>query len=175
VAPFSIGAGETQEMTIGLDNPDMDVTLVQFDLTLPEGLSIAKEDDEYVVDIARTTWKKHGLNYNELDGYIRFLLASQSNALLTGNTGAIITMQIVAEETFHKGIIVLQNIEIVAPDATAVHPNKVTVTVNPPDSIQSVTMDKDSQKVYNLQGMEVLGKDSQKGIYIVNGKKVVRN
>ena len=42
VDDFTIKAGETKTLTVNLENPDMTVTLVQFDMELPEGLSVAK-------------------------------------------------------------------------------------------------------------------------------------
>ena len=45
VEDFTISGGETKTMTVDLDNPDMQVTLVQFDLVLPEGLSVQGGED----------------------------------------------------------------------------------------------------------------------------------
>ena len=138
IESFTINPGETKTMSIDLNNPDMEVTLVQFDLKLPDGLSIASGDD--ALDIARTTWKKHSLDTNDINGVTRFLLASNSNATLTGTSGAIILVQLKAADTFTGGTIVLQNIEIVAPDATTVHPAdaEMVITLQPQQS--SVTI-----------------------------------
>ena len=138
IESFTINHGETKTMSIDLNNPDMEVTLVQFDLKLPDGLSIASGDD--ALDIARTTWKKHSLDTNDINGVTRFLLASNSNATLTGTSGAIILVQLKAADTFTGGTIVLQNIEIVAPDATTVHPAdaEMVITLQPQQS--SVTI-----------------------------------
>ena len=55
VEDFTISGGETKTLIVDLDNPDMEVTLVQFDLVLPEGLS--EKGGEGVIDIDRTTYK----------------------------------------------------------------------------------------------------------------------
>ena len=115
---FSLKAGEEKAMVISLSNPQDEITLVQFDLRLPKGLTIKKVDGDYDIDIAgRTTWKKHSLDANaQSDGSIRFLLASSSNTVLSGASGAIITVTLVADGSFSGGDIMLENILMVTPD-----------------------------------------------------------
>jgi hypothetical protein len=125
IETFTINAGETQTMIIDLDNPDMEVTLVQFDLSLPEGLTVSTDDD--ALEIGRTTWKKHSLDANEDN--TRFLLHSGKNNTLEGTSGAIIYIKLVAAATFKGGTIALRNIEIVSPTEQVVHPNDVEMTI----------------------------------------------
>ena len=119
---FTIEAGETKEMLIDLDNPDTQVTLVQFDLRLPTGLSIVVQDDEYAIDIAgRTTWQKHSLQANAVGDVTRFLLASNSNKVISGTSGAIISIMLTASNSFNGGDIKLEEQLIVDPNAGASH------------------------------------------------------
>ena len=185
VDDFTIKAGETKTLTVNLENPDMTVTLVQFDLELSEGLSVAKdEDEEYLMDIvtSRTTLKKHSLDYNDKNG--RILLSSSSNKTLSGTSGAIITIDITAAPTFETGTITLKNIEIVSPDNTAENPvfskpDNVVITIGT-SGITSMTMNNEYQgNVYTLQGVKVAKNATsldnlEKGIYIINGRKVVK-
>ena len=185
VDDFTIKAGETKTLTVNLENPDMTVTLVQFDLELSEGLSVAKdEDEEYLMDIvtSRTTLKKHSLDYNDKNG--RILLSSSSNKILSGTSGAIITIDITAAPTFETGTITLKNIEIVSPDNTAENPvfskpDNVVITIGT-SGITSMTMNNEYQgNVYTLQGVKVAENATsldnlEKGIYIINGRKVVK-
>ncbi len=130
IEDFTISAGETQTMLIDLNNPDTQVTLVQFDLRLPTGLSIAVEEEELAVDIAgRTTWKKHSLSTSSVNGATRFLLASQSNAVITGTSGAIISVTLTAASTFNGGDIILENQLIVTPTEEATQPADYTYTI----------------------------------------------
>ena len=125
IEDFTISAGETQTMLIDLNNPDTQVTLVQFDLRLPTGLSIAVENEELAVDIAgRTTWKKHSLSTSSVNGATRFLLASQSNALISGTCGAVVSVTLTAASTFNGGDIILENQLIVTPTEEATQPEK---------------------------------------------------
>jgi len=181
IEDFTIRAGQTKTMSIDVNNPDMEVTLVQFDMQLPAGLSIAIEDDEFVTDIARTTYKKHSLNTNVLDdGSIRFLLSSTSNKTLSGTSGAVITVDLTAASTFSSGTITLKNIVIVAPDETASRPAAVELTIKEETAINGVMVDENaSSDVYDLSGRRVRSKVSSleglaKGIYMINGKKVVK-
>ena len=130
IEKFSINAGETKEMLIDLNNPDDEITLVQFDLSLPTGLSIAAENGELAVDIAgRTTWKKHSLSTNQLNGVTRFLLSSQTNATLSGSSGAIISVKIVAASGFNGGDIKLQEQLLVTPNAEETKPAEYTFKI----------------------------------------------
>ena len=182
VDDFTIKAGETKTLTVNLENPDMTVTLVQFDLELSEGLSVAKDGDDYLMDLARTTYKKHSLDYNPENG--RILLSSSSNKTLSGTSGAIITIDITATPTFETGTITLKNIEIVSPDNTAENPvfskpDNVVITIGT-SGITSMTMNNEYQgNVYTLQGVKVAENATsldnlEKGIYIINGRKVVK-
>ena len=183
VDDFTINANETQTLTVNLENPDMTVTLVQFDLELPEGLSIPKdEDDEYLIDMTSRASKKHTLDYNDKNG--RVLLSSSSNKTLSGTSGAIITIDITAAATFETGTITLKNIEIVSPDNTAANPvfskpDNVVINIDT-SGIAGVTMSNEYQgSIYTLQGVKVGENASsfdnlEKGIYIMNGKKVVK-
>ena len=130
IEEFSISAGETKTMLVDMNNPDTQVTLVQFDLRLPSGLSIAAEDSELLVDIAgRTTWKKHSLSTNVVNGATRFLLASNNNSIISGTSGAIISITLTAASNFNGGNIKLEKQLIVTPGAAETHPADYTFTV----------------------------------------------
>ena len=132
VEPFSIKAGETKELIIGVENPDMEVTSVQFDLRLPKGLTLAAEDDEYLVDfVDRTTLKKHSLElyYNSERSIYRFLMYSGKNNTITGTGGALITATIVADDSFTTGEISFETISIVAPNAETVCPDNFSINL----------------------------------------------
>ena len=181
VDDFTIKAGETKTLTVNLENPDMTVTLVQFDLELPEGLSIPKdEDDEYLIGMTSRASKKHTLDYNAKNG--RVLLSSSSNKTLSGTSGAIITIDLTAAATFETGTITLKNIEIVSPDNTAENPvvskpDDVVINIGA-SGIAGVTMSNEYQgSIYTLQGVKVAENvaldNLEKGIYIMNGKKIL--
>ena len=148
--PFSIKGGETKDLVIDLEN-DMEITLVQFDLKLPEGLSVEDKGTatkpKYQIklyDDTRTTLEDHQVSSNyvvdsENGNYYKVILSSSDNTEITGNSGALLKISLCAASTFKTGTITLKNILLVAPDETPVHPDpvslditlpKVTVTIN---------------------------------------------
>lgn len=128
IEDFTIKAGETKTMLIDMLNPDDQVTLVQFDLRLPDGLSIATGED--AVDIAgRTTWKKHTLTSNATDGITRILLYSSTNAVIDGTSGAIISIKLVASSSFNGGDIKLENQLMTTPDLVESKPTTYTYNI----------------------------------------------
>ena len=130
IEDFSIRAGETKEMLVSLRNPDTDLTLLQFDLRLPAGLTIAEDDGDLAIDIAgRTTWQNHSLQANATGGITRFLLASNGNKVITGTSGAIISIQLMAANAFKEGDIKLEELLIVTPAAAETYPADYTYTV----------------------------------------------
>ena len=173
IEEFTIKSGEEATMVIDLTNPNDEITLVQFDLRLPTGLTVKKTDGEYDIDIAdsnRTTWRKHSLDANaQADGTIRFLLASSSNATLSGKEGAIIKMTLVADNSYEEGIIRLENILLVTPDEKEVKASDVEHFTS---GIIGVTMVVDKKTpVFSLSGQRLTS--PRKGINIIGGKKIV--
>ena len=173
IEEFTIKSGEEATMVIDLTNPNDEITLVQFDLRLPTGLTVKKTDGEYDIDIAdsnRTTWRKHSLDANaQADGTIRFLLASSSNATLSGKEGAIIKMTLVADNSYEEGIIRLENILLVTPDEKEVKASDVEHFTS---DIIGVTMVVDKKTpVFSLSGQRLTS--PRKGINIIGGKKIV--
>lgn len=173
VEPFNITAGGEAEMVIDLTNPDDEITLVQFDLRLPNGLSLKQTGAEYDIDIAgRTTWRKHSLDANATNGIIRFLLASSSNATLEGTQGAVIRMTLKADNSFTGGTVKLENILLVTPAEKEIKPGDVSYTIGS-TGIHTIVTDgtKTDAPIYNLSGQRLTA--PQKGINIINGKKVM--
>ena len=173
IEPFNITEGGEAEMVIDLTNPNDEITLVQFDLRLPDGISVKQTGGDYVYDIAgRTSWRKHSLDANETDGIVRFLLASSSNAVLDGTEGAIITMTLKADNTYKGGTVKLENILLVTPDEKEIKPADLNYNIGS-TGISTITTDAIDRNtpIYNLRGQRLAA--PQKGINIINGKKVV--
>lgn len=171
IEEFDIKAGETKEMVIDLSNPEDEITLVQFDLRLPAGLSLKQTGGEYDFDIAGcTTWRKHSLDANaQADGTIRFLLASSSNTVLDGKAGAIIKMTLVADNSYRDDVISLENILLVTPNEKENTPANVEFQ---PTGITDVVQDSSKRaSVFSLSGQRLAA--PKKGLNIVGGRKVV--
>lgn len=147
IEPFEIKAGETKTMLIDMQNPDDQVTMVQFDLRLPDGLSIATGDD--AVDIAgRTTWRKHTLTSKAINGLTRILLYSATNEVISGTSGAIISIKLKASSTFKGGDVKLENQLMTTP---------------------SLVESKPSTYTYNIKGTETPAGDGEPYVVYNNG------
>ena len=173
IESFNIEAGGTAEMKIDLTNPNDDITLVQFDMYLPAGLSISKDGDEYEVDLARTSYKKHSLDFGAFDDFTRFLLWSSKNIVLDGNSGTIITVKLKADATFNGGTIQLKKILLVTPAEKETKCDLYEYTIGT-DGIRGITASDDvtvDGPVFNLAGQRL--QTPQKGINIIGGKKVI--
>ena len=119
----------------------------------------------------RTTWRKHSLEANATDGIIRFLLASQSNTLIDGTSGALITMNVVADASFIGGTIQLENILLVAPDETEIKPANVSYEIATSGIHTVMSSNKQIAPIYTLSGQRL--EKPRKGLNIVGGKKVL--
>ena len=174
VEPFSIATGESQTMTITLDNPNMDVTLVQFDMTLPEGLKLMIGEDGYAVEMTgRTTWKDHTVYIGSLsEESVRMILASSKNAPIEGNSGGILNLTLVADENYDGGDIMLTNILCTSPDIQEYRPYDYTLHLAN-SSLTGIDRIEDEQRpvIYNISGQRMSA--PRKGINIINGRKVV--
>jgi len=130
IEDFTIKGGETKTMVIDVNNADMEVTMVEFFMRLPSGLSVATENGDLAVDIAgRTTWRKHSLEATVADGVVHLLLYSGSNAVLTGTSGAVISVKLTAASAFAGGTITLEKQLLTAPDQTESKPATYTYQV----------------------------------------------
>ena len=173
IEPFDIKAGEEKEILIDLTNPNDEVTLVQFDLQLPEGLTVKKSGADLVYDMAdRTSWRKHTLDANETDGGYRFLLYSSSNTVIDGTEGTIIKVTLAASQDMTGKTIALDNILLVSPDEKETKPARYEYVIGSDTGIRAITIDNDADApIYNLRGQRLTA--PQKGINIIGGKKVV--
>ena len=170
IEPFSIGAGETKEMMVDLTNPDDELTLVQFDLRLPAGLSIKESGGEYDMDMCdRTSWRKHSLDANATNGIVRFMLASSSNTVISGTSGAIVKVKLSADNSYRNGQVRLENILLVTPDEKEIKPADV---IGVPTGIAGIRAEgQDNDTVFSLSGQRLTA--PRKGVNIVGGRKVV--
>ena len=100
IEDFSINPGETKEVSILLDN-GVEYSAFQTDIYLPQGLSIVQEDGDYMIDLTDRKGRDHTISSKLLaDGGIRIMSYSTSLKVFSGNSGALVTMSIAADENF---------------------------------------------------------------------------
>lgn len=105
VADFTINPGATYELAVELDNPDNQYIMTEFWMSLPEGISIAKdEDDEYLFAESLRFDRTHSLTISEESGNVyHFLIYSSKNKALKGNSGELFSVTLEAAENATAG------------------------------------------------------------------------
>ena len=106
IQDFTIMPGETKNVSIELNNPDNPYILLEFEVVFPEGISIAKdEDDEFLVELnSSRIAKSHTLEVADHGGGIyKFLAYSSKNAAFKGTAGEIISMTLKAADNATDG------------------------------------------------------------------------
>lgn len=179
---FSIQGGETKNVAINLINEEIYCSL-QFDLVLPTGVTIAlnnkskpdaKMNEDRIDD--------HTLTTTDLgNGLYRFLIMSLTNADFYGNSGAIINIKVVAASDISAGELTgtIKDAVITPKTGTDTKPAEFTfkITATSASGINEITIDNPAD-VYDLQGNKVRSKATStdglsKGVYIINGQKVI--
>jgi len=136
-APNNTLSSETVEIRTGGDghislelNNEDSIIMVEFYMQLPEGISLAKDEDGYWDATLNTNRSnRHSLEVEKnSEGLYHFLVYSTRNNALKGNDGELININIVCDENMEAGIYqaTLRNIlfndidkkEIVLPDYT---------------------------------------------------------
>lgn len=175
---FEMKPGEEVEVEILLDNPDAEYRDLQFDLFLPEGITVVQdEDEEFLVDTGSRCTKKHTIGFSYTDGHYVCMLYSTAKNPLTGNSGDILKLTLKAAENTKTGVLTgyFRNVSLSKTDATGPTYNEFpfSVKVIEPNDIKIVNAeDLKDQVVYDLQGNRV-EHITKSGIYIVNGKKIL--
>ena len=101
VENITIAPGEEKEVTVSFEN-DEPFTSFHTEIILPEGLRFLDEDGEYFIDLdaSRKTRSHTPACKLQEDGRLRALAYSSTNALFKGNSGALFTFYIVADDNF---------------------------------------------------------------------------
>lgn len=122
--PFSAHRGESANLTIGLENLAA-ITSVQFELTLPEGLTVDTDEFGYLYEYnaERVSSRNPHVLESELlsNGSIRFMSYSSAGIAYTGNTGDLIYLPISVDEEMAEGVyeIKISNIKLVVSSTEA--------------------------------------------------------
>ena len=148
-------------LSLSLDNVRR-YSAFQFDLTLPEGTEVT---------MAQLTGRKNGhqLMFNKIGGNTyRFVAISLSGNTFRDFEGALVN--IVAGNPDAESVMAT-NIRMITPNGET-HLFEDVSAAMPTDIAEVMTRgENDADAIYNLSGMRV--ERPGKGVYIVNGKKVI--
>ena len=105
VETVSMSAGETKQIAIVLSNPTHKYTAFQFDLVLPDGISIAKNDKgKLIANLNEDRIDDHTLSVSETGAHTyRFLSFSLTNSEFYGTGGALVYVSLHASESISDG------------------------------------------------------------------------
>lgn len=178
---ITIDAEEQKEIPILLNNPGEQFTGLQFDIYLPNGLSVASDEfGDLLLNVgSRTNYKRHTVASAVLpDGALRVVAYSTSNSLFTGESGDILLMGIKAAADFIGGDITLKNIILSRPDATGYDAKDYTAKSNVSTGIMSLESENEAaSSFFDLSGRKLDGNTlNGRGVIIkhnkTNGKTV---
>ncbi len=149
-------------MSVGLNNAN-DYTAFQMTVTLPEGASISD------IKLDESRCGKHAATLRQLNDR-QYLVAvySLNNKKLSGCAGKLFTL----DTERLNGEATISDVIFATPEATPCLLDGTTV-MGTATGIDGIDGQQTSNNVYDLQGRRVANNLSTKGVYIVNGKKVV--
>lgn len=151
--------GKQQEVNIALDN-ESEIIMVEFELQLPNGITIAKdEDDEFLTELvgSRVT-KSHILEVADKgNGKYKFLLYSSSNTPIKGNSGDLIKFTINCDKNVAEGTYQAKanNILLADKNEKAIYPSDFTIDITVVDAIPGDVNGDD--KINGLDIVKIVG------------------
>lgn len=107
---FTIAAGETMQVAMILENDEL-FTAFQTDLMLPQGLTVAEDDGEYLLDLTgRNASDQAIISKLRPDGALRMVSFCMSVRPYSGTSGTLVVINLTADQGFTgPAIIKLKN------------------------------------------------------------------
>ena len=163
VPNISLQAGETKMLDIELVNPDKQYTAFQFDLVLPEGVSVGKNTKgKYYATLDEDRKDDHTITVSLVEGNtFRFLAYSNTSAPFYEISGTIVSIPLTAAANASSGELTasLKDIILTAADASELKPSKIDFTISV-QGLPTVTADNKSREY---------GDDNPELTYTVSG------
>ena len=143
---FEIQQGETKVAAIQLSNPDAEYRDLQFDLYLPDGISVALDDDEeYLIETGSRCTNKHAASMNYKDGHYVCVLNSTGKSPLTGDSGEVLLLTLTTSDELAVGSCkgYFRNVKLSKVDATGAKYEEFSfdITVKSPEHPVTITAD----------------------------------
>ena len=166
VAPIEATPGTETTITVNIAGA-AEMTALQFNLSLPEGFTLAGD-----ITLGSAA-QDHTMSISPLaSGDLLVVIYSLNQG--TFADGALLTIPVIAAEDAASGEARLYTVRTATVDAVSRTLSDVAFAMNvasTPDGIEQLTTNQSQLTIYDLTGRRV--EKAEKGIYIVNGKKVV--
>ena len=186
VEPITIETGETKTISINMTNPSVDVASFILGVELPAGLTFVQDklwnddDEEWNYFYASLTDRKLSKfvlseNYDTDKNTLKMVINGMGQ-VFKGTEGAIVSFTIAATETATSGQMKIYDQSWSNADASlgGERPDiNVDITVTLSTKMVPTIVNNDDANVYTLDGRKISDVSKSRGIYIVNGKKVI--
>lgn len=174
--------GGQTSIELCMRNSAADLTCLEAEIQLPEGLSVAlDEKGNPIVTLYRNRTEGHEVLTNVLEsGNLKLLVSDIEGRLFSGEEGPILSFRVQASETAPTGECALQTTGeslLVDTNAEAYYSVGVTGNVLVTDDATRIDLtgtpsSADGGRVYNLAGQRQ--NKMQRGVNIVGGRKVLK-
>lgn len=186
VEPITIETGETKTISINMTNPSVDVASFILGVELPAGLTFVQDklwnddDEEWNYFYASLTDRKLSKfvlseNYDADKNTLKMVINGMGQ-VFKGTEGAIVSFTIAATETATSGQMKIYDQSWSNADASlgGERPDiNVDITVTLSTKMVPTIVNNDDANVYTLDGRKISDVRKSRGIYIVNGKKMI--
>ena len=186
VEPITIETGETKTISINMTNPSVDVASFILGVELSAGLTFVQDklwnddDEEWNYFYASLTDRKLSKfvlseNYDADKNTLKMVINGMGQ-VFKGTEGAIVSFTIAATETATSGQMKIYDQSWSNADASlgGERPDiNVDITVTLSTKMVPTIVNNDDANVYTLDGRKISDVSKSRGIYIVNGKKMI--
>ena len=186
VEPITIETGETKTISINMTNPSVDVASFILGVELPAGLTFVQDklwnddDEEWNYFYASLTDRKLSKfvlseKYDADKNTLKMVINGMGQ-VFKGTEGAIVSFTIAATETATSGQMKIYDQSWSNADASlgGERPDiNVDITVTLSTKMVPTIVNNDDANVYTLDGRKISDVSKSRGIYIVNGKKMI--
>lgn len=184
VEDIQLEKGEEKQISIELVNPDHNYAAFQFDLTLPEGVTIAlNKKGKLNVSLVEDRIDDHTMSVEvQSDGKYRFLAFSMSNSEFYDSEGPLVNVTLKTTDAATAGVLnaTIDGQVFTEADGTQHEFSDITfdITVTGVSGIDNVFVDGKPVDVYGINGVlykkDVVSPDElPQGIYIINNQKYI--
>lgn len=128
---LSTRAGKQPTLAIAMDN-NSKITAMQFDLVLPEGITVATDEDGMIITLGSRAATSHTVAKRiQNDGSVRIVCSSNSSAVFSGNTGSVVFVKLNVDSKVADGDydVTVRNIELSSDNGVAFHPDQASATI----------------------------------------------